>query len=238
MRRTARFLLLTLVAGLAGPAAQVATAQPRPAAEPGGEAAALAFARSHHPELAELLERLATTDRAAYEKAIRDVSQASERLARLRENDPERYDVALRLWTLDSRIRLLAARSTMSDDPAIDERLRELLRERRRVRLASLRLERTRLLTRLEKVEGQIAQLEGDPAPAVENDLTRIKREVKASASRDRRAPAKGEPATDGAKQKPSAKAVPKPKAGPDEKPAPPSPKKAAPKKPADGGGR
>lgn len=198
-------IAFALAVGLFGP--MIASAQTKPDdADRAREAAALNFARKHHPELADLLERLKATDRNAYQKAVRDVSQAGERIARLRENDPERYELALRVWTLDSRIRLLAARSTMSDDPSIDDRLRELLRERREIRLAMLRLERERLRTRLERVEDQLELLDRDPDKAVENDLARIKRGVKASANRARRAPAKGDAAkADGKRRRPAA---------------------------------
>jgi hypothetical protein len=184
-----RFLSLVLAAGMISSAAVVATAQPEPiSVTPAREAKAVAFAGKHHPELAELLSRLKKADPPAYEKAIRDVSQNSERLEKLRENDAERYELSLRLWTLDSRIRLLAARSTMSNDPGIEAELRDLLAERQNVRLATFKLERDRLTTRLERLDGQIQQLELDPAAAVENDLARIRREIKAAANRGRRA--------------------------------------------------
>ena len=175
-------------------------AQGQPPAEKGSsadrerEATALAFARAHHPELADLLERLKTSDRSAYEKAVRDVYQAGDRLGKLRESDPQRYELALQTWTIDSRIRLLAARSTMSDDPAIEEGLRELLRERQQVRLATLRFDRDRLQARLTRIEEQIASLERDPVKSVESDLARIKRDMKASANRERRAAGKPAP--------------------------------------------
>ena len=186
-----RVLALTLSAGLLGAWVVSAPAQQDPPKlDQEREASALDFARSHHPELADLLTRLKRTDRNAYAKAIRDVSQTGERLMRLRESDPERYELALQTWTLDSRIRLLAARSMMSDDPAFEERLRELLRERQQVRLATLRVERERVQTRLDKLNEQIGQLESDPVAGVENDLARIRREMKASANRERRAAA------------------------------------------------
>ena len=157
------------------------------------EASALAFAREHHRELAELLGRLKSADRAAYDKAVAELSQASERLARLKENDAERYQLSLEIWTLDSRIRLLAARMTMASDPGIEGEIRDLLRDRQRVRLALLRLDRERFATRLERVDAQISQLENNSSAAIENDFARIQREVRNSANRERRANRKAE---------------------------------------------
>lgn len=191
----ARILSLGLAAGTICSLAAVATAQSEPiAVTPARESKAIAFAKRHHPELAELLSNLKRGHAPTYQKAIREVWQSSERLERLRENDAERYQLALRVWTLDSRIRLIAARSTMSGDTANESELRDLLTERQTARLAMSKLERQRLITRLERVEGQIQQMESDPTAGVESDLARIKRDIRAAANRERRA-------TNGAKQ-------------------------------------
>jgi hypothetical protein len=180
---------LVLAAGFVVSSAAVVKAQPESASvSPAREAKAIAFARKHHPELADLLGRLKQADSQAYERALREVSLNTERLNKLRETDAERYELSLRVWTLDSRVRLAAARSTMSNDPGIEGELRELLRERQDVRLALLKLDRDRLQVRLERLEGQIQQLQSDPESAVTNDLARIQREIKSAANRERRA--------------------------------------------------
>ncbi|MGC1274513.1 MAG: hypothetical protein WBC44_12480 [Planctomycetaceae bacterium] len=187
MTRQTLLMTLLFVAGVIGVAIDGVRAQSkRVDAEVSREKAALTFASRHHPELAELLKRLKASDAKAFEKAVRDVSQSRERLSRLEANDPERYEHALRVWTLDSRIRLLAARSAMSDDPSIEERLRELLQERRQARLSMLRLEHRRLESRVDRIEGQIDQLERNGDDAVENDLARIKRAVTTNRARKR----------------------------------------------------
>jgi hypothetical protein len=192
---------LVLAAGFIVSLAAVLNAQPESVSvTPAREAKAIAFAREHHPDLANLLARLKKADPQAYDKALREVSQNIERLSKLRETDIERYDFSLRMWTLDSRIRLLAARSTMSNDPGIESELRELLRERQEVRLAMLKLERERLHVRLERLNGQVQQLESDPAGLVENDFARIQREIKGAANRERRAAEQAQP------KKPNAK--------------------------------
>ena len=65
--------------------------------------AALTFAAENHPELAELLGQLKTDNPREYRRALRQISQARERLARLKTRAPERYDLALDAWKLDSR---------------------------------------------------------------------------------------------------------------------------------------
>ena len=187
--RLTPLMSLVLAAGSIVSSAAVVKAQPDSVSvTPAREAKALAFARKHHPELADLLARLKKADSQAYEKALREVSQNTERLGKLREADTERYELSLRIWTLDSHIRLLAARATMSNDPGTEGELRELLRERQNVRLALLKLDRDRTQARVERLNGQIQQLQNDPESAVENDFARIQREIKAAANRERRA--------------------------------------------------
>jgi hypothetical protein len=196
MFRPTAILLASLLAALAGPAA-LAQAKPekakaKPAVTERREESALDFARANHPELAELLERLRTGDRAAYDKAIREIAATNERLEKFRESDPERYELAVRNWTRDSRIRLLTARLTMSDDPELRAEIESLLRDRRQGKLDLLRLERRRLTGRLEKLDTQIDQLERGGAASVEQELARIDRTVKAA--KNRRAAQGGKP--------------------------------------------
>ena len=86
---------------------------------PEREAAAITFVRQHHAELVDLLNQLKETKPAEYQAAIRELFQTSERLAQLREQDPQRYELELDAWKTKSRIRLLAARSTMSGDMSL-----------------------------------------------------------------------------------------------------------------------
>jgi hypothetical protein len=142
------------------------------------ERAALEFAQVHHPELHALLLRLRGGRKGQYLTAVRQLDQTRERLERLRERTPERYEPSLEQWRIDSRLRLLVARMTMSDDPALTEELHELLAERTRLRLELLKQDRERLRSRLEKIESQIETLESDPAAVAEKDLAAIRRSL------------------------------------------------------------
>lgn len=182
-----------------------ATAQEKPknsAPSAAEQAAAVDFARANHPELADLLERLEDSDRPSYEKAVRDIAATSEKLAKLRETDPERHALVVRNWTLDSRARLLTARLTMSDDPELRGQLKKLLRERQDGRLALLKLDRTRTSVRLEKLDSQIEELERNRDAAIERDLAKVDRAVKASA-RDRKPAERKKPKADPKKSAP-----------------------------------
>lgn len=142
------------------------------------EAAAIAFAREHHPELATLVEKLRTDNRREFDKAIRELTMTRDRLSRLEKQARPQYELALKAWKLDSRANLLAARMTVSNDPALESALKRILRERVDVRLDELQAERGRLEKRLGNVRTMIQNIEADREAASARDLQRVKRTV------------------------------------------------------------
>ena len=149
-------------------------------------AAALKFAREHHPELAKLLQVLRKADAQNYKTAISELALQSERLARLAERKDERYPVSLDLWKLDSRIRLAVARLTMAGDDELAAKIRPLLIERSILRLSLLRLEAKRQTTRLQKLEEQIATLSTDPDGRIATEIERIRKSIAARKRRSK----------------------------------------------------
>jgi hypothetical protein len=142
------------------------------------EADALAFAREHHPELAALIDKLRHDNRREYERALRELSQARERLMRLKKQSAEQYGLALAAWKLDSRAQLLAARMTVAPTPGLKAELRQLLSERAVIRLKEYQAERARLQDRLTKLNTWIDALEADKNAVVEKDLQRVMKSV------------------------------------------------------------
>lgn len=181
----------------ASPAAAVA-ADPMQEVTPEREAAALTFAKRHHPELASLLEVLKTRPRDGYDDAVRDLFRTSERLTKLKARSPERYELELQLWKVDSRIRLLAARLVMEDNDELRGQLRELLREKTHVREALLRDDRTKAAAKVEKLDSDIAALRADPETSVDQDLEKLLKAAKATAQRNNRKSNSAEPKSDG----------------------------------------
>ena len=135
---------------------------------------ALAFAKANHPELARLLAQLQASNPRGFQTAIEELTRAQERLLRVQERTPDRYESELSLWKLDSRIRLLAAQSAMSDSDGARAELRGLLQERRDLRLARLRDDQSRQQARLEKLNATIAELEAGGDAAVDAELEQL----------------------------------------------------------------
>lgn len=145
-----------------------------PAFTPEREAAALTFARRNHPELADLLAQLKTTNAAEYERAIREIFHTSETLADTKVRDPQRSEVDLRAWVVQSRIRLLAARISMTRSPALEEELKAALNEQLDVRIQHLTLERDRLGSRVKKLDADIEAARLNRNQDVEKRLNRL----------------------------------------------------------------
>jgi hypothetical protein len=73
------------------------------------EAAALCFLRKNAAELLTLVERLKKENPTRYQREIRSVFQVAEMLADL-EDDPQRRDLELEIWKIESKAHALAAR--------------------------------------------------------------------------------------------------------------------------------
>jgi hypothetical protein len=134
------------------------------------------FAQKHHPELAELLARLKASYPEQYTKALRELDKTRTRLDKARETDADRYAILLREWQLDSRVRLLAARLTMSTSEELETELRQALTERHDVRLQLLTYDREKSKTRLVKVDEQIAEHVQNREVSIDREFDRIKK--------------------------------------------------------------
>lgn len=144
--------------------------------------AALAFATEHHPELARLLNQLRRRSPSAFARGIREVHFASQRIQRMAERSPNRVDAELRRWKTDSEIRLLTARWAISQDPALEKKIRSLLRERQEARLDDMKSERDRLAARLRQLDQQIGMGTAELEQSLEDEFNRLSRQALAAA--------------------------------------------------------
>jgi hypothetical protein len=143
------------------------------------EAAAMAFVRTHHAELGDVLAVLAESNPKEYEKEIRKIFQTSETLANLQEHDPELYAMDLSAWVLDSKVRLAAARFGMvQSESAVDE-LRGLLTERTELRINRRILLRDRAQVRLAEMNRGIEAAERGKEKEISRQLERLTKGAK-----------------------------------------------------------
>jgi hypothetical protein len=125
---------------------------------------ALEFSQEHHAELATLLNQLRDSSPAGFKRGIRELHRTVQRLERFRDAQPIRFATELKEWKADSRIRLLAAKWISSQDPDLETRIQELLRERQQTRLERLTKERDRIAERLKQLDMQLVRESGEEA--------------------------------------------------------------------------
>ncbi len=126
------------------------------------EAAALTFVRKNGPELLKMLEQLKARNPGEYERAIRDLFRTSEMFASIRQEDPARYELALKGWQAEMHTHLLMARLVHQREG--DQAKREL--KEAVEKLVDLQLERVadqvrRLETELERARRHHQEIKG-----------------------------------------------------------------------------
>ncbi|MDA1050821.1 MAG: hypothetical protein O3C40_10125 [Planctomycetota bacterium] len=163
------------------PRGKAANSQPLPPVTAEQEAAAVALVQKHHNDLFELLIYLKEGLPQEYERAIRDLSRASDRLAQFEKRDPQRHQLELQLWQAASRRQLLTARLQMGYDESLLTELRETLKEEQKLGLAVLRHERARLTGRIAKIDEQITTQENTAEASVERKFATLTKAAKNS---------------------------------------------------------
>lgn len=143
---------------------------------PEREQMALDFVAEHDPKLARLISPLKASSPKEYQRALKELFRTSERMAGIQTKDPDRYELELDAWKLQSHVRLLAARMTMEDDPEIERELRGMLQKKLDNQLKLLRNERASLQARLNQVEMQIEQKSKSPDEFVQQEYDRLLR--------------------------------------------------------------
>ena len=154
---------------------------------PEREAAVTNFVDRNHPELAALLSHLKSKQPKEYDRAVRDLYRVTEKLAMVSERDSRQYDLELKVWKAQSRAQLLVARLKMTepesgDREEITNQLREVLSEQVQARLEVMKLERDRVVGRLEKLNDEIGRLERDRESAIDSHLKNLTNQVNSGA--------------------------------------------------------
>lgn len=160
--------------------APLAVAQPnvKLGVSPQTERVVMKFARQHHAELATLLQQLKEIDEGKYHSAILELSRTYDRLERSRQRSKERYETDLDLWKIDSRVKLLVARSIGGMEEETRAEIKQLLLRRNRIRHDQLVVERDRLQSRLIRVEEQVEELKTRSDVVAEQEMERLLKSV------------------------------------------------------------
>lgn len=142
------------------------------------ETQAINFARSQHPELADLLAGLKKNAPKEYANALLDLHRAQVRIGRLADKNPERFTLELALWKTESRIRVLAGQLAMGGDEATEAGVKALLAERRSLKVQLVQLDRTKASKQVAELDRQLETLQTNPAEQDEQELNKLKQSV------------------------------------------------------------
>ena len=151
--------------------------------------AAMEFATQHHPELARLLEQLEKSRPNEFARAIRDLNQQLQQLERTREKNPTRYDAQLEGWKIESQIRVLTARWSLSRDAELETQIRGLLKQRREAKMAQLKADKQRLLEQQRKIDEQLTALSDPMDSQVDKEWEQLAKKAGSPKNSGKKAP-------------------------------------------------
>jgi hypothetical protein len=160
------------------------------------EADVMEFLRQHHAELSGLLVHLKSTRPSEFQRAVRELWYAQERLKQIKQRDGERYELEVKAWVLESKIQLVVARLAMNDCEALRTELRQLLGERADLKLRILVSERDAQAQRLKKLDEQIDQLSAGRSELIERQfaaMTKSSENLKAKGKKMKPSPKKAD---------------------------------------------
>jgi plasmid stabilization system protein ParE len=164
MRAFAWLLCGVLVfAGLSAYVTPGSTASHLPRFTEEREAAALFFLKKHVPEVLPLLDELKRSNPAQYQQEVREIFQATEMLADLRD-DPPRHDLELKYWKTETKAHALAAKLSTSKEEErakVEIGLREMARELVDLDIQFLELRADQLDKELGEVKDELARTRG-----------------------------------------------------------------------------
>lgn len=132
------------------------------AVTPEREAAVMTFIERNHAELGELLTHLKENQPAAYEQAVREIFRTTERLAQVKERDPQQYELEVVVWKSQSRVQLIVAKMKMAVTDTLKADLRLALAAQVDAKLALQHHERQKLSDRLTKLDSDIVRQTAD----------------------------------------------------------------------------
>lgn len=117
----------------------------------------LVFAEQQLPQLRTLLNTLETKRPKQFRTAILNLSRDEERLSKLKDRDPERYEWELKQWKINQRIQIATAKLTLrGESPESKQELKDLLANRNELRQQLLQLDLKRAQERVARVEDQL----------------------------------------------------------------------------------
>jgi len=151
-------------------------ARPAILVTPEREAAVLNFVQRNHAELADLLAVLKANQPDEYERALREIFRATERMNQIQERDPLQYELEVVAWTAQSRVQLLAAKLKMNESDELIKQLRDSLKIQNEAKISLLKHERQKAADRMAKIDSDISRFESDRETVIDKQMELLTR--------------------------------------------------------------
>ena len=146
----------------------------------------LSFVNEHHPELKDLLAELENGKKARpYRRAMGALDRSVKKIESTKQRNPKRYEMALRQWKLESRIKVAAAQVKLNDSEENRSELETLVAKLVDFHVERMKSERDQIKKRLGLIEKRIADIEANRAEAIEKRIKSATRTRKKEKKKD-----------------------------------------------------
>ncbi len=158
------------------------------------ESEAMSFVKQHHPELVSLLELLKAMKEKEFEIAIREIDKARKRLDSMLKGDPERHQLELDSWKIQSKMDLLLAKGFANDKAFNSKALRALLKDQVENQKLRLQNEQVNLVKRKRQIDEQLEKIQGHESEKVDQQFTALMKRIDAKVGRPVKAKLESKP--------------------------------------------
>ncbi len=133
------------------------------------------FVKENHAELERLINSLRKKRPSQYQAALRSLDKSVKNLNAIKASQNQgRYKQSLADWKLKSRIQLLSAQLSITDNAGKRKQLKQLLVQQLDNRRSLLKADVGRTEKRLKRIEEALAKIEADPAAEIDRQLSSV----------------------------------------------------------------
>ena len=128
----------------------------------------MSFVRKSHPELEQLLLQLKDSKPRQYRAAMQGLNKDVMKIDAVKEKDPQRYNLLVTQWSIDSRLKVATAQLRVSDTQENRNAVRALVVQQVNFQIERFKIDRENTIKRLATLKKRIAELEAKRAQNIE----------------------------------------------------------------------
>lgn len=137
-------------------------------------AALMEFVEAHHPDLKRLLGLLEERRPTQFRQAMRTLSRQFDRLNAIKDRDPVKYEIGLRLWKVHSRVEFVSAQMALRGPEKFEEQLKKLLSQQQQIKIEMQKHEVARQQQRLKRLRESLQRSRESADANVEKQFNQI----------------------------------------------------------------